>query len=148
MATAPITAKAPWHLWAVGIVSLLWNAIGAYDYSMTHLQGAQYMADMGMQGDAIAYIEALPAWATGAWALGVWGSFIGSILLLLRSALAVWSFVVSLVGVAAMTIYNLGVEVPASMSSPGMVAFEWVIKIVVVLLLWYSWRMKQRGVLR
>ena len=35
--------SAPWHLWVVGIVSLLWNAFGAYDFIMTNTQGEAYM---------------------------------------------------------------------------------------------------------
>jgi hypothetical protein len=37
MATAAPT-KTPWHLWVVGILSLLWNAFGGYDYTMTQLR--------------------------------------------------------------------------------------------------------------
>ena len=29
--------KAPWHLWVVGVVTLLWNAVGIFSYMMTHL---------------------------------------------------------------------------------------------------------------
>lgn len=25
----------PWHLWLVGVLALLWNCIGAFDYAMT-----------------------------------------------------------------------------------------------------------------
>jgi hypothetical protein len=30
-----MTVKTPWHLWAVGAVSLLWNGLGGYDYTMS-----------------------------------------------------------------------------------------------------------------
>ena len=32
------TAKAPLHLWIVGVLAVLWNAIGAFDYSATQLR--------------------------------------------------------------------------------------------------------------
>lgn len=140
--------SAPWHLWAVGVVSLLWNAMGAFDYSMTHMRGAAYMREMGMGEDAVAWIAAVPAWATAGWALGVWGAVAGSLLLLARSRYAVAAFAVSLLGVVMMTIYTLTHSAPESMSSPGATAFEWVIKIVAALLLWYAWTLRKRGVLR
>lgn len=140
--------RAPTHLWVVGILSLLWNAMGAYDYTMTHLGGEEYLTRGGFGPEVVAYFAALPVWATAAWALGVWGAVIGSVLLLLRSRYAVWAFALSLAGVVVMTARALADPYPAEMASPAMTAFEWIIKIVAVLLLWYAWRMRERGVLR
>jgi hypothetical protein len=86
--------------------------------------------------------------AKAGWALGVWGGVAGAILLLLRSRFAVWAFAVSLVGVAMMTAYTYTRDLPPALSSPGAIAFDWTIKIVAALLLWYAWRMRARGVLR
>ena len=36
--------KAPWHLWVVGIVALLWSAGGAFDYVMTQTRNEEYLA--------------------------------------------------------------------------------------------------------
>jgi hypothetical protein len=30
----------PWHLWIVGVFSLLWNGMGAFDYGMTESRSA------------------------------------------------------------------------------------------------------------
>lgn len=147
MATVAET-RTPWHLWAVGLASLLWNCIGVYDYTMTQLRGAAYMTSMGMDAESAAYILALPAWATAGWALGVWGAIVGSVLLLVRSLYAVWAFVVSLLGVLVMTAYNLTTDAPAMMDSPANSAIEWAVKIIAALLLWYAWAMRKRGVLR
>lgn len=143
-----IAGKAPTHLWIVGILSLLWNAMGAFDYSMTHMMGEQYLTQGGFGPEVVAYFAELPAWATAAWALGVWGGFIGSVLLLLRSRHAVTAFAISILGIVVMTFQSLTNPYPAEMASPGMTAFEWTIKIVAVLLLWYAWTMRKRGVLR
>ena len=77
--------KTPWHLWLVGVVSLLWNAFGAYDYTMTNLRNQAYLDSMGYPAEGIAYLDAFPIWAHSGWALGVWGAVIGSVLLLMRS---------------------------------------------------------------
>jgi len=29
------TVKAPWHLWTIAIIGLLWNLMGAMDFVMT-----------------------------------------------------------------------------------------------------------------
>lgn len=145
---APTTARVPWHVWLVGIVSLLWNAMGAFDYTMTHVRGEEYLRQMQMSEDVIAWLADVPFWATAGWALGVWGGVVGSILLLARSRHAVTAFAVSLAGVLLMTAYTLTTAAPASMNSPGAQAFDWAIKLVAVLLLAYAWAMRRRGVMR
>ena len=40
-----ISAKTPWHIWVVGVGSLLWHLIGATDYVMTQTKNEQYMAN-------------------------------------------------------------------------------------------------------
>ena len=37
------TVPTPKHLWVVGIVMALWNAMGAFDYTMTQTQNEAYM---------------------------------------------------------------------------------------------------------
>ncbi len=34
----------PRHLWVVGVIALLWNAVGAMDYVMTQTQNEAYMS--------------------------------------------------------------------------------------------------------
>jgi hypothetical protein len=31
----------PWHLWLVGVLALLWNSFGAFDYVMTIPTGSR-----------------------------------------------------------------------------------------------------------
>ena len=138
----------PGHLWLIGIVALLWNLIGAADYTMTRYGGEEYMLGAGMDAAGVAWIESAPAWATAGWALGVWGGVAGSLLLLLRSRFAVWAFALSLVGVLVMTAYAMANPYPASMTSTGATVFEWTIKVIALLLLLYAWAMRKRGVLR
>ena len=38
--------RTPVHLWIVGIVALLWNAIGCYDYLMTRMRNTDYFEKM------------------------------------------------------------------------------------------------------
>jgi hypothetical protein len=136
-------AKAPWHLWLVGIVTLLFNAMGVFSYTMTKLGK---LAELGMTPEQIAFMDSYPAWANGLWALGVWGAFAGSLLLLLRIRWAVPAMLVALLGLIGTTAYNYGLaDVPASMQAPALDVAIWG---VTLFLLVYCRTMRSAGVLR
>jgi hypothetical protein len=81
--------KPPWHIWLIGVIAVLFNSIGVFDFVMSMAQGVKYLASAGMTPDQIAHYQAMPSWMTVVWAVGVFGAFLASILLLLRSKLAV-----------------------------------------------------------
>lgn len=148
--TEPQSTRAPMHLWIVGILSLLWNAIGGLDYTMTQTRNMAYLKGIGgMTDQQIAYFDTLPAWVTAIWALGVWGAIAGSILLLMRRRSAVAAFLVSLLGLIASTVwqYNSKTIPPEFKSSAamGFTAFLWVVAIGLLL---YARAMRARNVLR
>ena len=141
--------RAPAHIWAIGVISLLWNSFGCVDYTMSKLDPLGYMKSVGMSAAEIAYMLAMPSWLSAFWALGVWGSLAGSVLLLLRSRHAVMAFAVSLVGLAVSQLSHfLDSAMPASMNSGAMMAMNLVIWGSLVCFLWYASRMKAAGVLR
>ena len=134
---------APWHLWVVGVVTLLFNSMGIISYTTTKLG---MLAEMGLTPSQIAFMDSYPAWVSGFWALGVWGAFAGSVLLLLRSRFAVAAMWAALVGLLVTTIYHyVLIEVPADMQAPALDVTIWV---VTVFLLFYARAMAARGVLR
>jgi hypothetical protein len=51
--------KTPFHLWIVGILALLWDAIGAFDYSATQLRMEAYMSQF--TPEQLEYFYAFPA---------------------------------------------------------------------------------------
>ena len=142
----------PAHLWVVSILALLWNAFGCYDYLMTRARDADYIASMmpGTDPNAVfAYIDSFPVWAQAGWALGVWGGLAGAVLLLIRSRYAVWAFALSLIG----AVLGLGYQIanpggPAGMHEGAGAVMPYVIIAVAVFLLWYSWSMEKKAVLR
>lgn len=150
---APRRSNAPWHLWALGILSLLWNAFGGYDYTMTQLRDPTYFAQisdqMGMSvAEMNAFFNTFPVWASALWAIGVWGSVAGSILLLLRSRHAVTAFLLSLAGAVLSFIYQATLDLPPQMDSTMNKVMPVVIIAAVVLQWWYARRMRAAGVLR
>lgn len=140
--------KTPWHLWLVGVVSLLWNGFGGYDFIMSTTQGETYWRASGMTQPMIDYYNAMPTWMYGPWIIGVWGAVIGSILLLLRNKLAVPAFALSLLGAAGSLIYGLMNPMPGLPPAMAVMAYmPWVILVIAALLLWYALTMRKKGVL-
>lgn len=148
-----LSTRTPWHLWAVGVISLLWNAFGANDYLQTQLGNLDYMeavvTDMGVSAeDALAYFNGFPGWVHAFWALGVWGSVLGSVLLLLRLRYAVWAFAISMLGLAGTTLYQVTSEQPEWATSRMSMIMSILIWSLATFLLIYAVSMKNKGVLR
>ena len=144
-------AKAPAHLWIVGVLSLLWNGFGAYDYLMTRSKGADYVDSMmpGTGEAVVAYINSFPIWASFGWGLGVWAGLAGSILLLMRHRLAVIAFGLSLGG----AILGIGYQLMRPADIPQMhqgfnAAVPYLIILIALALYLYSRAQVRKGVLR
>ncbi|MES2833693.1 MAG: hypothetical protein V4707_03170 [Pseudomonadota bacterium] len=144
-----MTVKTPWHIWVVGVVSLLWNGFGAYDFIMTTTQGEKYFRASGMDQAMIDYFNAMPAWMYVPWVAGVWGAVIGSILLLLRNKLAAPAFAISLLGAIGSLVFGLMNPMPALPEAMAMMKYmPWVIVAIAAVLAWYARSMASKGVLR
>ena len=146
--TKAMTVRTPWHLWAVGIAGLLWNAYGCFDWTMTNVQGEAYLRSYGMTEAQIAYFNAMPAWSHATWAVGVWGGLIGALLLLLRRKWALPAFILSFVGFLGGLVYSYGL----TDSSEVMGANSWIMQVVIgagcVFFIWYARFATRQGVLR
>jgi hypothetical protein len=137
----------PWHLWIVGVLSLLWNAMGAFDYVMTETRNASYMKDF--TPEQLAYFYGFPKWVIATWALSVWGGVAGSIALLLRRRWAVPVFAVSMATMAITFVHNYVLTDGLSvMGGPGGLVFAAVIVAVGVGLLVYARALAGKEVLR
>lgn len=148
MATAQ-PAPTPMHLWVVGILSLLWNAFGACDYTMTELGNLAWFEMMGLGPAELAWTQSFPVWAVAAWAIGVWGSVLGSILLLLRSRHAVTAFLLSILGAVASFAYQLtAADKPAAMQGGAALVMPVVVLILIAAQWYYARRQAAAGVLR
>ncbi|MFM5914263.1 MAG: hypothetical protein ACKOPR_05895 [Chakrabartia godavariana] len=134
----------PKHIWIVGVLSLLWNSMGAMDYTMTRLKL------IPLPPAQLAYIDQFPIWASIGWAFGVWGALAGSLLLLLRSQHAVTAFALSLAGLVLNLIWRFalsGVDEGVLFgANPYPLAGG--ILVVAVALFVYAQKQKANGVLR
>ena len=138
--------KAPWHLWLIGVIALLWNAVGAFDYYMSQTKNEAYMKMF--TPEQLEFFYSFPSWSVALWAIAVWGGVLGCILLLLRNKLAVCVFLISLIGMVINTIYiyafTNGMEV---MGDPISLAFSVAIFLVAVFLYFYSKNMQARNII-
>lgn len=141
--------KAPWHLWVVGLIALVWNGFGATDYTMTQLHNRGWFEFMGMDEAttdvALAFIDAQPAWMNAVWALGVWFGLAGAVLLLMRNKVAVPAFVLSLVGAIGAFVASFQQEVPPELEAMGTGSIMYLVVVLAVFFAWYASTMRKRG---
>jgi hypothetical protein len=133
--------------WVVAILFLVWNMIGCYFYIIeVTMPDAQYAEAHGAEMAAVRGLY--PTWALAAFALAVWGGLLAATLLLLRKALSVPLFLVSLVMSVLCFIPNFVVtELREAAGST-----VWVMPLIVIVIgvtqLWFSRRERARGTLR
>lgn len=146
MTDAPL--KTPWHLWLVGVIAVLFNFIGVFDFVMNMAQGPKYLASAGMTPEQIAHYQGMPGWMTLTWAVGVFGAFSASILLLLRKKLALPVFVLSLAAFGVSLLYTYILTNGGAVMGQEMAIASAVIAALLVFFIGYSRFTAARGVLR
>jgi hypothetical protein len=146
MATQLGTPRAPFHLWLVAAIGLLWNGFGAYDYLMSKLQGEPYFRQMGMTDAQIAYMNSFPTWMTAVWAIGVWGAVLGTILLFRRSRTAAPVFAASLAAFLVSLAYSWFLSDGRAVMG-DMAWMQLVVLAGCLFFAWYSRTMARKGVL-
>lgn len=140
--------RRPWHLWAVGVLSLLWNAMGAFDYLMVQARVQAYLE--AFTPEQLAYFTSYPTWAVATWATGVWFSVLGSLLLLVCSRFASTAFLISLLGLVATSVYSFGLSEVSmiDLAGPTAAIFSAAIFVMIVVFWAYARAMTRRGYLR
>ncbi len=137
--------RAPWHLWVIGVVALLWNGMGAMDYVMTMTKNEAYMSSF--TPEQLDFFYGFRSWVVAAWAIAVWGGVLGAVLLLFRKGLAVWVFLVSLIAMAITAIHNFLLSNGAEVMGTTGLFFTIVIFVVACALYLYARAMQRKGVL-
>ena len=135
--------KAPWHLWPVGVLALLWNAAGAYT-----IMTAQAGRLAGVAPDEAAYYAAQPTWFVVVTDVALIAAIAAAAALLLRSRLAVPLFGISLAAIAVTAAYDLAAGTSRMYANQAALIVTIVIWLLAVLQLLYAMAMRKRGVLR
>lgn len=143
MGDAAGRAKAPWHLWAVGALSLLWNASGTYT-----IMAAQAGLLPGISADEAAYYAAQPTWFMTVTDIALVSALVAAVFLLLRSRRSVWLYGLSLAAILVANAYELATGTSRALANPGAATVTLVIFALAVLQFLYASAMHRRGVIR
>lgn len=135
--------RTPWHLWVVGVVSLLWYAAGAYTIQVAQLGRLPHLSP-----DELAYYAAKPLWLIGITAISTYGSALASVFLLLRSRAAVWLFAIALVFIVLNNGIELANRTSRAFANTGATIATAVIVLIAIAMLLYARSMRKRQVLR
>ena len=139
----PVAGKTPWHLWVVGVLSLLWNASGAYV-----IMSAQSGAAMDMDANEIAYYAAQAPWFVALVDVAVVAPALAAVALLLRSRWAVHLYALSIGAIVVTAAYDIAQGTALLLNDQGWLILECVTVCLAILQLVYAMAMRKRGVLR
>ena len=147
-ARAAPAGRAPWHLWLVGVLWLVYSAASCYSHVMTLTQNAAYFRATGVTPEIAAYFAAVPAWYVVTWTIGAWGGLLAAVGLLMRKTWAVWWFAASQLAFAVNSVWTL--LNPDAHEVLGNVGWIWAVATLALcaFLVLYSMTMKRRGILR
>lgn len=120
-----------WSFWAISILTLIWNLLGALNFLMQMNPAALSK----YQGSERALIEGRPVWATIAFGIAVFSGVLGSILLCARKSLSYYFFLGSMGCVLITSIHMIKANAFSSAELLGIVVMPIV---VAVFLIWYS----------
>jgi hypothetical protein len=128
--------------WIAG-AALVWNLLGLM----------AYVAQVSMSPEALAALpdaeralyEGIPTWVTSAFAIAVNGGVLGSLLLVLRKALALPVLVVSLLAVLVQVSYNILMTEALAVLGPASAIGPLVLVVIAVYLVWFAGDAKKKG---
>jgi hypothetical protein len=135
--------KAPWHVWVVAILALLWNVAGAYTIMM-----AQTGKLPDLKPDEIAYYAAQPLWLVIATDISLLTATAGALALLLRSQTAAWLFALSLVSIVVTNVFDLAAGTSRALANSTAAIVTVLIAVIAILELAYARAMRKRAVLK
>jgi hypothetical protein len=142
-ATATTERKTPWHLWAVGILTLFWNGSGAVTIMLAQAGRLQNLTP-----DEAAYYAAQPTWLVIAADIALVSAVAAGVALLLRSRAAVWLFGLSLALILVNNGYELVAGTSRMLANWGALILTAIIAVIAVLQFVYASAMKKRAVLK
>ncbi len=139
-------ANTPMTHWLVAGAALIWNLFGFSIYYMTVSITDEQMLSR-FSREQIVYMEAIPIWVTSAFAIAVTAAVIASALLLLRKALALPVFLVSLVAILIQHTYSFVLTDVVAVLGILQAYIAATVFGITVLLILYSWWGRKKGLL-
>ena len=137
----------PMTHWLVAGAGLIWNLFGFMIYLMQVRATPEQMAQ---QYDAaqVAFMDAVPMWATSANAIAVTAGVLACVLLLFRKSLALPLFVVSLVALLVQDLYSFVLVDAVAVFGMVPAYIQGTVLVVAIALILYTLGAKKRRLLR
>ena len=135
--------KIPTWFIVVAALAVVWDAMGVWAYISTMTLSAEGLAAMPQAQQQIH--NATPAWANGAFAIAVFGGLIGSILLLLKKALAYPVLIISLIAILVQMYNAYFIMDSFAVFGPGGMVMPIMVIVIAILLVWLAKSSKAKG---
>jgi hypothetical protein len=135
-------ARAPLHLWVIGVLLVLWNGVG-----VAIAIGAQTARLPSPDPEVTAYFDSQPAWFAIIADLGPLAGLAGSVALLLQSRHAVRLFVAQLAIIAVANAYEVVIGRSLLIDSPETRSASLVLVVMIAAEIAYAWHLTRRRVL-
>lgn len=130
----------------IGIVAIVWNLLGVMSYLMSVMMSPETLAAMPEEQRAL--YNDIPSWVTSAYAIAVFGGLLGSVLLVMKKALALPVLIVSLVGILVQMLYTLVLSDVIAVQGAASVIFPLIVIAIGIFLVWYANSAKAKGWLK
>lgn len=134
----------PASFWIIGGVFLLWNFLGLMIYYEQVTMSPEVLADT-FNAAQQAFLQDKPLWATSAYAIAVTAGVIASLLLLVRNALALPVFIVSLAGVIVEDLNSFVLSDGLAVWGSSALYLPTLVFVLCVVEIWYSRSAKAKG---
>lgn len=123
--------------WVVGIIALIWNAMGVDAYIQQAYNTERHQA-MYPDPEQLQIVNNLPSWLTAVFAIAVFSGVLGCFFLLLRKNIANLLFKLSLLAVIIQTIYNLFINEGKEFYGSFEYSMLILIPVFAIFLVWYA----------
>ena len=136
-------ARTPWHVWVVGVLGVLWNASGALTITLAQLGMLPSISE-----EEAAYYAGQPLWFEIITGIGTFGALFAGIALLCRSRFAFTLYAVSLGGIFVSHASDFAMGTSRVFTNTGTLVVSLLIFVIACLQLFYTWRMRNKGIIR
>jgi hypothetical protein len=138
--------KTPMTHWLIGGAGLIWNLFGLMVYVMTVRATPEQLAQQYNDAE-IAFMNSVPVWATSANAIAVTAGVLACICLLMRRAVALPLFIVSLVALLVQDLHAFVLEDVVAVFGPVPAYIQGTVLLIAIGLIFYTRRAKNKGLL-
>ena len=131
-----------WFNWVV-YVAVAWNIIGVVQFYFHISITAEQLATMPIEQQQL--ITSMPDWVNIAFGIAVIFGLLGSIALVLKKALALHLFLVSMLGILVQNYYSFFMSNAIDVMGPAAAAIPTMVFAIGALLIWLSLKAKSNG---